>query len=161
VNGGAKNASIPIGPLVAAIGALLLIVSLFLDWYEGLTGFTVFEFLDLLLLLLALSALVTLVGGLGLVRPVISPGLALAIAVFTLLVVVSQIVNHPPAAVGDPGDAKDTGIWLGLAGAAVMVAGAVLGYAHISLAVETRPRAAGGPADADSDPTNPLPRERP
>jgi hypothetical protein len=161
VSGGARNATIPIGPLVAAIGALLLIVSLFLDWYEGLTAFTAFEFIDLLLLLLALSALVTLVGGLGLVRPVISPGVALAIAVFTLLLVVSQIVNHPPAAVGDPGDPKDTGIWLALAGAGAMLAGAVLGYAHISLAVETRPRASAPPPGADSDPTNPLPRERP
>ena len=31
---------IPVGPLVAVAGALLLVVSLFLDWYESLTGWT-------------------------------------------------------------------------------------------------------------------------
>ena len=44
-----RDTQIPVGPLVAAIGAVLLIVSLFVDWYEGLTAFTVFEFIDLLL----------------------------------------------------------------------------------------------------------------
>ena len=54
-----------LGPLVAALGALLLIVSLFLDWYEDLTAFTVFEFLDLLLFGLALVTLAALAATLG------------------------------------------------------------------------------------------------
>ena len=50
---------IEIGPLAVLAGSLLLLVSLFLDWYElqpdtGFTAFTVFEFLDLLLAALAL-----------------------------------------------------------------------------------------------------------
>ena len=49
---------IPIGPLVAALGAVLLIVSLFLDWYGARTAFTVFEVLDLLLVLGALATIV-------------------------------------------------------------------------------------------------------
>jgi hypothetical protein len=32
---------VPVGPLVAAIGAVMLLVSLFLNWYEDLTAFTV------------------------------------------------------------------------------------------------------------------------
>ena len=55
-----RETQLPIGPLVAAIGAILLIVSLFLDWYEELTGFTVFEFVDLLLTGLAVLTLVSL-----------------------------------------------------------------------------------------------------
>ena len=39
----AKPKSVPIGPLVGGVGAILLLVSLFLDWYEDVTGFTVFE----------------------------------------------------------------------------------------------------------------------
>lgn len=130
----------PVGPLVASIGAVLLIVSLFLDWYEQITAFTAFEFLDLLLVLLALATIASLAGGLGLVRPAVSPAVSLAVAVFTVLVVLSQVVNHPPVAAGDGGPAKDVGIWLAVAGSALMVAGALLGYARISLAVETRRR---------------------
>ena len=130
----------PVGPLVAAVGAVLLVVSLFLDWYERITGFTAFEFIDLLLVMCALATIASLAGGLGLVRSAPSPPVSLAVAVFTVLIVLSQVVNHPPIAAGDGGPGKDIGIWLALAGAALMVAGALLGYARISLAVETRRR---------------------
>jgi hypothetical protein len=155
---------------------LLLIVSLFLDWYEGLTGFTVFEFIDLLLVLLALATIASLAGGLGLVKPAPSPAISLGVALFTIFVVLTQIINDPPAVVGPGGQEQDIGIWLGLSGAALMVAGGVLGYASISLAFEPRsgdsdrdvtsvsspappPRPApapGRPVASDDDPTRPL-----
>jgi hypothetical protein len=135
-----RPAQLPVGPLVASIGAVLLIVSLFLDWYEQITGFTVFEFVDLLLVLLALATIASLVGGLGVVRAAPSPGMSLAVALFTVLVVVSQVVNDPPAVAGEVGPSKDVGIWLALAGSGLMVLGAVLAYARISLAVEARRR---------------------
>jgi hypothetical protein len=140
----AQNGDLPIGPFVAAIGAVLLIVSLFLDWYEvDLEGFTVFEFLDLLLVGMALLTIASLAGGLGLVRPAPSPSVSFAVALFTLLVVLSQVLNDPPAvANGDAG--KEIGIWLALGGAALMVVGSVLAYARISLVFETRSRP--GPA---------------
>jgi hypothetical protein len=131
---------LPVGPLIASVGAVLLIVSLFLDWYEDITGFTVFEFLDLLLVLLALATIASLAGGLGLVRPAVSPGVSLAVAIFTVLVVGSQLINDPPAVAGSAGSDQDVGIWLALAGSGLMVAGAVLGYARISLSVEARER---------------------
>jgi hypothetical protein len=156
VNAAPRQGQLPVGPLVAAVGAVLLIVSLFLDWYDTFSGWTMFEFIDLLLVVLALSSIASLAGGLGLVRPAVSPGLSLSVAVFTVLVVLSQIVNHPPGANGLD---KDLGIWLGLSGAALMVAGAVLGYAHISLAVETRPRAAPPPREeAATEPLTDPPR---
>src|SRR5215213_2626724 len=74
-----RRGQVPVGPLVASVGAVLLITSLFLDWYDQVTGFTVFEFLDLLLVLLALSTIASLAGGLGLVRPAPSPGVSLAV----------------------------------------------------------------------------------
>jgi hypothetical protein len=152
VNAAPRQTQLPVGPLVAAAGAVLLIVSLFLDWYATFSGWTIFEFLDLLLVLLALSSIASLAGGLGLVRPAVSPGLSLGVAIFTVLVVVSQILNHPPGANGLD---KELGVWLGLSGAALMVAGAVLGYAHISLAVETRPRG-DAPPPRDAAATEPL-----
>ena len=59
---------ISLGPLVAGVGGLMLLVSLFLDWYERVTGWTVFELADLLLAGLALWALFGLAGALGLVK---------------------------------------------------------------------------------------------
>jgi hypothetical protein len=170
VNAVPRQTQLSVGPLIAAVGAVLLIVSLFLDWYETYTAFTVFEFLDLLLILLALVTIFSLAGGMGLTQPAVSPGLSLAVAIFTVFVVLSQILNDPPAVVG-PGPDKDIGIWLALSGAALMVAGAVLGYAHISLALETQPRERGdasrdrdvtgvaaptGPARPDPEPGRPV-----
>ena len=129
--------SLSLGPLVASVGAVLLIVSLFLDWYEDITGFTVFEFLDLLLVLLALATIASLAGGLGLVREAPSPRVSLAVALFTVYVVASQAINDPPAVAGGGAD-RDVGLWLALGGSVLMVIGAVLGYARISLAVDKR-----------------------
>jgi hypothetical protein len=149
-----RSAQIPVGPLIAAIGAILLIVSLFLDWYEGLSGFTVFEFLDLLLVGLALATLARLASDLGVLRTATRPGVALILAVLALVIVLSQIVNDPPAVAGPRGSDQDTGIWLALAGAALMVAGAVLSTARIAIAVEPRSRpVAGPPAPASEEPT--------
>jgi hypothetical protein len=151
VNSVPRQTQLAVGPLVAAVGAVLLIVSLFLDWYEGRTGFTVFEFIDLLLVLLALATVASLAAGLGLLRPAPSPAVAMGVALFTLFVILTQIINDPPAVVGPQGPDQDLGIWLALSGSALMVAGAVLGYASISLAFE--PRSRRGPDDRDRDVT--------
>ena len=134
------SVQLPVGPLVAAIGAVLLIVSLFLDWYDRITGFTAFEVLDLVLVALALLTIASLLSGLGLVRSLLSAEATLGVAVLALVIVASQIVNDPPATAGVGGPGKDVGIWLALAATGLMVGGAVLGYARISLAVEPRDR---------------------
>ena len=130
------SVQLPVGPLVASIGAVLLIVSLFLDWYDRITGFTAFEVLDLVLVALALLTIASLLSGLGLVRSLLSAEATLGVAVLALVIVASQIVNDPPATAGVGGPGKDVGIWLALAATGLMVGGAVLGYARISLAVE-------------------------
>jgi hypothetical protein len=152
---------VAIGPVVAAIGAILLIVSLFLDWYEGLTGFTVFEFLDLLLVGLALVTLVSLVDALGVLPTPLQPGVALAVAVLALVIVLSQLVNDPPAVAGPDGRDHDIGIWLALGGAALMLAGAVLATARIALSVEPRERRATAPRRAPADETPTVADEPP
>ena len=157
MNAKPRNSDLPIGPVLAAIGAVLLIVSLFLDWYEvDLEAFTVYEVLDLLLVLMALATIASLAGGLGLIRAAPSPGVSLAVALFTVFVVLSQILNDPPAVANGDAD-KEIGIWLALGGAALMVAGSVLAYARVTLAVEKR---AGAPADTES-PTEEEPATRP
>jgi hypothetical protein len=147
------------GPLLVTLGALLLLVSLFLSWFQvEITAWEAFEVWDLVLFVLALGAIAA---GLGLAteddelidRRVLPAGVV-AVAV----IVASQIIDPPPAAAGqDP----DTGAWLALGSALVMCAGAVLtfGRVHFALMVEERePRRqrvaavdARGPADPTTD----------
>jgi hypothetical protein len=150
-----RDTQVPVGPLVAALGALLLIVSLFMDWYQEVSGFTIFEFNDLLLLALALLTLAALAAAMGFLRAGLTPGHSVVIAVLALLVVFSQIVNDPPQVAAAGGVEKDTGIWLALAGAALMVAGAVLSSVKLAIAVEPRERR------AEQAPREQPPRDRP
>ena len=149
-----RETQVPVGPLVAAVGAVLLIVSLGLDWYGPYSGFNSFEVLDLLLVSLALVTFVVLVDALGVLDTPLRSGTPLVIGVIALVVVLSQLVNHPPAGIGDD---VETGLWLGLAGAALMLAGAILSTARIAIAVEPRRPAAAPPAastpPADQAPT--------
>ena len=51
------------GPVLVGLGALVMLVSVFLDWYEpNITAWQAFEVLDLLLAALSLAALVAVVG---------------------------------------------------------------------------------------------------
>lgn len=149
------------GPLLVTLGALLLLVSLFLSWFGGdVSAWDAFEAWDLVLFVLALGSIAA---GLGLIAENVDlvdrrflPAAVAAVAV----IVAAQIIDPPPAAAGqDP----DTGAWLALGAALVMCAGAVLtfGRVHLALTVEGRdPRRrvaavdARGPKDqtTDSDP---------
>jgi peptidoglycan/LPS O-acetylase OafA/YrhL len=126
-----------IGPLLVAISALVLLVSLFLDWYGDQTAWGAFEVSDVLLAVLALGALVV---ALGLVLPEIAfmdrrwlAPLALGAAIL----VAAQLLSPPP----NVGDADpQTGAWLGFAASLVMLAGMVLTVSHVSfsMAIEGR-----------------------
>src|SRR4051812_29829927 len=118
------------GPLVALLGAVILLVSLFLDFYEpGLTAWQVFELEDLLL------AVAAIVGGLaaaslaGAPLPAMDSRVLAYAAGTALVLVVATLLNHPPA-VGDGAD-PDLGLWLALAGAALMAAGALFAVARV------------------------------
>jgi hypothetical protein len=127
-----------LGPLVVALGALLLLVSLFLNWYEpNITAWDAFEVWDLVL---AAMGVFTLVLAMGLVVPELalleSPALladALAIAV----IVASQIINQPPAAAGQD---RAIGCWLALGSAALIVFGTLLTLSRIRFAIAVEGR---------------------
>ena len=160
-----EHRRVPVGPLIAALGAILLLVSLFLDWYSrdgdfdgDLSAWTAFEVLDLVLAGLALAALMVLVRELGARLPGadgLRARLLLPLGALALLIVVSQLINHPPAGIGrDP----DVGIWLALAGSALMLAGALLAAARVSLAVDVE-RREGAEAPERAPGTVPTPPE--
>jgi hypothetical protein len=126
------------GPLLVIVGALLLLVALFLPWYTGdLTAWEAFEVWDLVLAALALASIVAAIG-------LLSPDTALVdrrwlpAAVLTAIVVVAaEIINPPPAAAGQN---PRLGAWLALGGAALMAAGALLTFSRVRLALTVEGR---------------------
>jgi len=129
--------SVGAAQLLLGLGGMLLLVSLFLDWYEpGLSAWTVFEVLDLVLAALALVGIWALISGLFL-ESQLSDDLFPIAAGVAFVVVLSQLVNHPPAA---QGGSPQRGAWLGLAGSGLMLVGAALGTTRISLGVSLSPR---------------------
>jgi hypothetical protein len=137
-----RQRRIPVGPLIGLVGAVLLLVSLFLNWWEGVTAFTAFEVLDLVLAGLALMAATSLAEAAGARLPsamALGAALALPLGLLALLIVGSQLVNDPPAIAGsDRG--HDLGVWLALGGSLLIVAGSLLTVARISLALDMQRR---------------------
>lgn len=140
----AEQRTISVGPLIGLVGGVLLFVSLFLDWYEDeITAFTAFEVLDLVLALLAIGAVIALAESLGVRLPAAGSStarLGLPLGAAALLIIVSQLLNDPPAIVGS-GRGPEIGMWLGLAGALLIVTGGLLSVARISLALDFEKRA--------------------
>jgi hypothetical protein len=126
------------GPALVALGAIVLLVSLFLEWYiPGITAWDAFEVFDVLLTALAVAALAAALG-------LLAPELAyidrawLPVTVGAVVVIVaSQLLDPPPAAADTE---RGTGGWLALAGAGVMVAGTILTFGSVRFAVEVERR---------------------
>jgi hypothetical protein len=121
-----------VGPLLVALGAIVLVVSLFLDWYGPLNAWEAFEVVEILLLALGVAALVI---ALGMVVPDLDyadrrwlPAVALAV----LVLVTAMLIDPPPAA---GGETLEQGAWLAFAATLFMLAGAVLCVGRISLAL--------------------------
>jgi hypothetical protein len=121
------------GTGLVALGAVLLLVSLFVDWYEPSgDAWAVFETVDMLLVAAAVACLVSVVPRYGALQRAVP-----VIAFAALFVVVVQLVDPPPSATGDRTEA---GAWLALAATALMAAGATLSAASISVTVDVRGR---------------------
>jgi len=121
------------GTGLVALGAVLLLVSLFVDWYDPSgDAWNVFELVDVVLALAAVACLVSVVPRYaGLQRAV--PFISFA----ALFVVAVQLIDPPPAAAGDE---LATGAWLALAATLLMALGSALSAASISVTVDVRSR---------------------
>jgi hypothetical protein len=124
------------GSALAALGAALLLVSLFIRWFDpGGTAWQVFEIVDLVL---AGIAVAVLAGTLGRFDPAGEPPRwLLGVSAAALAVVAVQLIDQPPAA---RGSAIATGGWLALAATAVMAIGAGLSRSSVSITVDVRQR---------------------
>jgi hypothetical protein len=126
-----------IGPVVLALGAIVLLVGLFLAWYGDRNAWEVFELADLLMAALAVAAIFAAV---GLLTPDVDyvdrralPWIVGAVTV----VVIAQMLNPPP---GFGGAELGTGAWLAFGGALAMVIGSVLSLSRVSFAVAVEGR---------------------
>jgi len=135
------------GAVVAAVGAVLLLVSLFLDWYgdrnEGYTAWTVFEVIDLLLAGIGLVAISTFLSRAE-IEPRMPQAPLLLLGGAALVLTASQLIDEPPA-VALSGFEPETGAWLALAGSALLLAGAFMSVARVSFNVERRDSRPGTP----------------
>jgi hypothetical protein len=121
-----------VGPILVALGALLLLVSLFLEWYGPLNAWEAFEVVEVLLAVLAVAALVVAVGQLAPELDVGDRRWLPAIVVAVAVLVAAELVDPPPAA---GGESIEQGAWLAFAAALVMLSGAVLTVGRISFAI--------------------------
>lgn len=151
---------VELGTLLAGLGGVLLLISLFLDWYGpeegegGATAWESFELVDLLLAALALAALYVVArrfsGPDG--WPTISEPTARALGVAALVLVVVSLIDHPPLLQAAGGDVEpEVGLWLALAGALLMTLGGFLGRVRISV-VTAAPEPTARPRTPPHDP---------
>ena len=139
--------------MLAALGALLLAVSLFLDWFApGLSAWTVFEALDMVLAAIALTTLAAVVPRLigAPKRSIVPEGVLPALGITAFVIVGIQLINHPPAAIGRD---EEVGAWLALAGATLLLIGTTLLRTRVTISMSPRepaPRAEPSPDTATS-----------
>jgi hypothetical protein len=126
-----------IGPLIVAVGSLVLLVSLFMDWYAGESAWGAFEVADVLLAALAVAALLASLGMIAEEIGVLDERRLPAIVLAATVLVVAEILSPPPVVGGaDPQE----GAWVAFAAALVMLLGTVLslGRVSFSFAIEGR-----------------------
>lgn len=151
---------IEFAPLLAAVGGIVLLVSLFLHWYQpALTAWTVFEVWDVVLAVLAVAGIWVAVASVAWEASPRDGALPL-LGGAAFVIVVSQLINHPPAA---QGASVQSGAWLALAGSALMAAAGALKAGNFSLSVSlssgprererSRPAAAPSRARRHREPT--------
>ena len=141
------GSAVDAGRLVIALGALALLVSLFLDWYGAgrfdatITAWTSFEVVDMLLAALSIAVLCAVAEGIALPdhEPRMPPALLWFAGPFALVLVLVAIINLPPLVSGvDP--TLEAGIWVALGGALVMTIGVAVSTLRVSVVVGGRER---------------------
>ncbi len=126
------NRTFDLGAGMLTLGGLLLLVSLFLPWFDGDSAWSAFESLDVLLAALAVAGIAHGAGRLG-----DDTRIGLAIAGGALLAVAVQLLDPPPAYSNAD---LDSGAWLAFVAGALMVAGAAQLVASFSVSVDVRSR---------------------
>jgi hypothetical protein len=129
---------IQVGPILFALGAIVLLVSLFLDWYGPLIAWEAFELVDVLLAVLALAGLLAAAGTIAPDVAYIDVRWLPVIGVAAALLIAASL-DPPPGAAGE---SVSTGAWIAFAASLVMVVGGMLSLGRLSVAVSLEAREA-------------------
>jgi hypothetical protein len=112
------------GEWIAGAAGLVLLVSLFLSWYDGRTGWESLGILDVILALVALDALAIPVVTAAYrvpALPLAHQSLTALIAAVAVLLVLGRVLNIPDWASG-----REGGLWLGLVATLGVLAGSLI-----------------------------------
>ena len=126
-----------IGPVVLGLGAILVLVALFLEWYGELSAWDIFELADVLLAALAVAGLAAAVGLLTPDADYLDRRAMPWVVGAVFVLVLAELLNPPPTAGGQE---LATGAWLAFGGAIVMAIGAILSLGRVSFAVAVEGR---------------------
>jgi hypothetical protein len=112
------------GELIAGAAGFVLLVSLFLSWYDGQSGWESLGILDVILALVALDAIaIPIVTAAYRVPalPLAHQSLTVLVAAVAVLLVLARVVNIPDWASG-----REGGLWLGLLATLGVAAGSLI-----------------------------------
>ena len=146
-----------VGPILVGVAAIVLLVSLFLDWYGPLTAWDAFEVVEVMLVALAATALVIAVGQLAPDLDYIERRWLLAIVLAIALLVAAEMINPPPAAGGEE---LGPGIWIAFGAAIVMFLGTVLTFGRVRFAVSVEAAGACSEGGSQLNSSSPASCER-
>jgi hypothetical protein len=144
------------GMALVVLGAIALIVSLFLHWYEpNRSAWTVFEVWDVVLAGIGVASILAVIP----IRRRDAPDKHLVperwlpfLAGAAIVIVVVALVNHPPDA---RGAGLQVGAWIAFGAVVVLAAGAILSRTRISLVVTLRSPDQPPPRAAPPEPPDP------
>jgi hypothetical protein len=126
-----------VGPLLVALGAALLLVSLFLEWYGTLTAWEAFEVVEVLLAVLAVAALTVAAGLLLPDLGYLERRWLLPVVGAAVILVVAEVIDPPPTASGEE---LEAGAWVAFGAVLVMSLGALLTFGRISFSLSVEDR---------------------
>jgi len=110
------------GEWIVAVSGAVLLVSLFVPWYGDASGWEALTVIDLLLALVALAAVALLAVAASQEVPAVPVAVSALVALAGLVGLVLVLLRV--ASLPDGADGRDWGLWLALAGALGVVAGA-------------------------------------
>jgi hypothetical protein len=150
-----------VGEVVLGLAGAALVAGLFLQWYSspGLTGFEALDVADVILVPIAVAALAVPVVTAAQRVPAVPVAMEALVTLAGLLasvLVLFRVLNLPGGATG-----RDVGLWLALAGALGIVAGAFASMRDERLSKPGRSTdVSGRPAPPEPLP-DPIPAPRP
>lgn len=148
-----------VGEWLVGVSGLVLLVSLFVPWYDGRTGWESLGLLDVLLAVVGLAALAVPVATAAYrvpALPLALQSLTALIAVVTLVCVFARVLNLP-----DWASDREWGLWLALLATAGVVIGGLLAMRDERRSPEGRYTDLGGVPVAAPPEIETLPAPRP